>query len=139
MPTLSPQQIQIRVLELVGYKWYWRVSGMIDGAFTWKLYLAYPPEEGIGKAWLGGAGETREATKNDIELAMKNRDYTNHGPPVHESINAIREFVMKEDDSFQQRFAFELHRIARTKLCHDHQLTALDWCIAFIRAKGEEV
>jgi len=65
---MTDQEINIAIAEACGHQWYWSVCGNGPMGFQWKAQLAFPPEEGVGKAWIGQAGETKPLTVGEIEL-----------------------------------------------------------------------
>ena len=87
---MTPDEISLA--ERMGYKWYWVVNGITEcrgrKLFTWKLRLAFPPEDGIGKHWIGQAGETRAATNGDIAYAKSTSDFEFYGDLFTRSVPA---------------------------------------------------
>ena len=89
---MTDDEINIRIAEWCGGKWYWRVCGRntAQTAFVFEPWLAWPPEEGIGKAWKGCAGETRLATPDEISTAKKTGQYKTAIENYSTDLNAIR-------------------------------------------------
>lgn len=88
---MTPEAQRIAIAEACGYRWYWRVNGNSDAGFIWFLLLAFPPEEGIGTAWKGCAGETRAASESEIRCAKQSGAFTNSSPNYPTDLNAMHE------------------------------------------------
>lgn len=90
---MTPQDQQIAIALACGYRWYWTTDGLTkDGnAFKWKANLCYPPSEGIGEAWLGCAGESREMTPEEIAEVTRTEAFYTYAPRYLESLDAMHE------------------------------------------------
>lgn len=86
---MNTEKMRIKIAEFCGRKWIWRVVGSSDDGFTWGLFLALPPEEGVGVAWKGCAGETRLATPEEIAKAIESGEYQSYNPNYPSDLNAI--------------------------------------------------
>ena len=75
----SQELLDLNILiaeHYMGCKWYWVTNGIDnDDKVRWQLVLALPPEGGVGKHWIGCAGETRLATKDEIKAAKKSSNF----------------------------------------------------------------
>lgn len=136
----------IAVAEALGWKWYWRVCGREpDESFAWCLHFSLPPEEGIGKAWIGCAGETRAATQKEISDALASRNFFRDYPDYGSDLNAIHEAEKTLEPDSRRVFISRLFDCAlrgREGLCPDDETylclhaTAPQRREAFLRTKG---
>lgn len=68
------RELDVEIAQKVfKWKWFWRVDGVTQDEkdFHWVMTLGPEPEEGIGKAWIGCAGETRHAKEDEIAESIK--------------------------------------------------------------------
>lgn len=129
-----------------GYRWYQVVKGLNEAqdAFVWATVLRYPPEEGIGKAWIGQAGETRVATPEQIASAISDGWYSTYHPDYLGSHDAMAQAIATLNPDEQARYFHELHRMlyrGHMSLFHQQWLpvilaTPAQQAECFLRAKG---
>lgn len=150
---MTPNDIRIAIAELIGYRWYWVVSGyasFITCEFAWSLVLAYPPESGIGVQWKDMAGETRAATQDEIDKAKLSGDYTCHAPAFTESLDAMHLVELKGIDRSSDPCSWEYYLNQLETVCGTDDwpimdesqrrsivhATAAQKAEAFLRSKG---
>lgn len=108
---MTDSEIRIAIAEACGYKWFWHVCANTEQGFEWSLVLTYPPEEGIGTAWIGCAGETREATSEEIETAKVSGAFTNSFPDYPNDLNAMHEAEKTLSDADYNEYIHVLNSV----------------------------
>ena len=114
---MTPLAQRIALGSLEGFQWYSTVNGLTEdrSAFMWQLVYRLPPEEGIGKAWTGCAGETRAATKEEIEANWRQLDpNTTWLPDYLNDLNVIRrvEYKVINTPFLERSYAVNLSRVS---------------------------
>ena len=110
---MTDQEINIKVAELDGWKNFYIPTSAEE--------LVHPESKPYG---------TKPPTHRGYHDII---EYTS-------SIDAIREVILKMSEDEQNKFENELAElIYKNGMCCCHQLTARDWCIAFLKVKGVEV
>lgn len=96
-----------------------------------------------------------EPTDDQIRLAVANTMYPNL--PIHyeenyqwrirggsyevipdyvQSIDAIRNVVLREDEEFQRKFAKAMTDTALVMHCCEHSIPPNEWCLIYLELKG---
>ena len=132
---MTPQAQQIAIALACGYRWYWSTDGLTPdmSAFRWKANLCLPPEDGIGKGWLGCAGETREMAEGEIAEVTRTGAFYTYAPRYLESLDAMEEAEKRLTDGEIEDYVKCLHGLC--EVC-DVFATAAQRAEAFLRTKG---
>lgn len=142
---MTPQAQQIAIALACGCRWYWTTDGLTEdgSAFKWKANLCYPPEEGIGKAWIGCAGESREMTQEEIAEVTRTGAFYTYAPRYLESLDAmykVEEMLTQDEcwtmyEHLSRLMFFTTPPLPAAKRWLWHA-TAAQRAEAFLRAKG---
>lgn len=137
---------RIALAELNGFVWYKNRSTDYQLKTIWGVSrLAYPPEEGVGKAWIGQMGESRFCTPEEIEEAKRTGWFYTYAPDYLNDLNAIARIENLLTSTQEAAYYGELHRVlyrGHMSLRHQQLLpliraTAAQRADALLKATGK--